>query len=62
MHRQRWLAFVDQVFLEVLWERFPQPARREVTAQYARLMARMLAARLQRRHPNQEVGDEPRHR
>ncbi len=48
MHRQRWLGFVQQELLESLWDRCPEEARRQVTEHYARLLARMLAKRLEK--------------
>ena len=62
MMKQRCLAFLEQECLEALWERFPEPAREEVTQHYARLMARASVERIRalRNHEeNPEVGDEP---
>ena len=62
MMKQRCLAFLNQESLEALWERFPEPAREEVTQHYARLMARASVERIRalRNHEeNREVGDEP---
>lgn len=56
MHKQLRLDLIEQEDIEALWEAFPEPARREVTQQYARLMAQRLAARVQQA---KEVGDEP---
>ena len=59
--KQRCLAFLEQESLEALWERFPEPAREEVTQHYARLMARASVARiraLRKNEENREVGDE----
>ena len=61
MIKQRRLAFLDQEDLETLWERFPQPARAEVTQHYARLMARASVERIRALRKNEakrEVGDE----
>ncbi len=48
MDKQLWLEFIEQESLEALWEGFPEQAREEVTQRYARLMAQMLAGRLER--------------
>ena len=48
MHRQRRLGFVQQKLLESLWDQFPEEARRRATEHYARLLARMLAKRLEK--------------
>ncbi len=56
MHKQLRLDLIEQEDIEALWEAFPDQARREVTQQYARLMAQWLAARVQQA---KEVGDEP---
>ena len=61
MSKQRWLDFVQQEFLEAVWDRFPEEARREVTEHYARLMARMLAERVQTQRHEQEESHESRH-
>lgn len=61
MIKQRWLAFLEPEYLESLWEQFPKQARDEVTAQYARLMARTSVAQiraLRRDNKNLEVNDE----
>jgi len=61
MIKQRRLAFLEQEYLEVLWERFPEQARKEVTRYYARLMARASVERiraLRKTEENREVGDE----
>lgn len=61
MIKQRWLAFLEPEYLESLWEQFPLQARDEVTAQFARLMARTSVARiraLRRDNKNLEVSDE----
>jgi hypothetical protein len=59
MPKQLWLDLIEQENLEALWEGFPEEARSEVTQQYARLMAQILAARVQRGKSAKEVGDEP---
>jgi hypothetical protein len=59
MPKQLWLELIEQENLEALWEGFPEEARSEVTQQYARLMAQILAARVQRGKGAKEVGDEP---
>ena len=59
MFKQRRLEFVEEEWLEALWERFPEPARGEVTEQYARLMARTLVQRIRMLRTKQEAGDEP---
>lgn len=61
MYQQWWLDFVQQELLEALWDRFPEESRREVTDHYARLMARMLAGRVQSQRPEQEQSNEQRH-
>ncbi len=59
MPKQRRLRFLEQEFLETLWDGFPAAARHEVTAQYARLIARQFAERVRAEHPSKEVPDEP---
>ncbi len=59
--KQRGLAFLEQECLETLWEQIPEPARREVTQQVARLMARTLIEQiraLRSNGNNPEVSDE----
>lgn len=46
MVKQQWLAFLEPECLEALWEQLPAAARDEVTAQYARLMARASVAQI----------------
>ena len=46
MMKQQRLAFLEQEYLETLWEQFPEHAREEVTRQVARLMARALVAQI----------------
>ena len=61
MIKQRGLAFLETESLETLWEQFPEPARREVTQHYARLMARASVERiraLRTDETKQEVSDE----
>ena len=61
MFKQRGLAFLETECLEALWEQFPEHARREVTQQYARLMARASVERiraLRTSQKNREVRDE----
>ncbi len=61
MIKQRRLAFLETECLETLWEQFPEPARREVTQHYARLMARASVERiraLRSSETKQEVSDE----
>jgi len=41
------LEFVQQELLETLWDQFPEEARRQSTEHYGRLLARMLAQRLE---------------
>ncbi len=55
MFKPRCLELFEEEGLERLWEGFPEAARAEVTAHYARLMAQRVRAL---RKP-QEVGDEP---
>jgi hypothetical protein len=60
MHKPLRLEFIDQGGLEALWEGFPEPARREVTALYARLLAQSLAAHVAKAMlDRQEACDEP---
>lgn len=62
MTKQRWLAFVEEEFLETLWETFPEQEKNEVTEQFARLMARAAVERIRdlRKNPpdSREVSDE----
>jgi len=61
MIKQRRLAFLETECLETLWEQLPEPARREATQHYARLMARASVARIRALRTNQkkrEMGDE----
>jgi hypothetical protein len=46
MMKQQRLAFLEQEYLETLWQQFPEHARNEVTRQVARLMARALVAQI----------------
>lgn len=46
MMKQQRLAFLEQEYLETLWQQFPEQARDEVTRQVARLMARALVAQI----------------
>lgn len=59
MHKQLWLEFIEQESFEALREGFPEQARSEVTQQYARLLAQMLAARVSEARAQMERGDEP---
>lgn len=61
MFKQRWLELFEPERLERLWEGFPEQARREVTHQYARLMARTSVRRIRALRKKQEAGDEPNH-
>lgn len=58
MFKQKWLGFIEAERLERLWEEFPEPARREVTQHYARLMARKAVQRIRALKDEQEAGDE----
>lgn len=58
MVKQRVLEFVEREVLEELWERFPEQARREVTQQYASLMARASVRRIRALRTDREVDDE----
>lgn len=61
MMKQQRLAFLEQEYLETLWQQFPEPARDEVTRQVARLMARALVAQiraLREDNHNPEVSDD----
>lgn len=57
MPGQRWLPMGGLENLEELWHRFPQPSRREVIKQYARLMVRA-AALTSAQLPTKEVLDD----
>lgn len=46
MMKQQRLAFLEQEYLETIWQQFPEQARDEVTRQVARLMARALVAQI----------------
>jgi hypothetical protein len=59
MVKQLWLEFIEQEDIESLWAGFSEAARRELTQQVARLMARQLTARVQQGQGVKEVGDEP---
>ena len=59
MIKQRQLIFNEQTQLERLWEEFAEPARREVTQHYARLMARTAVQRVRRVRASQEADNEP---
>ncbi len=59
MQKQLWRDLIEQEDIEALWEGFPDQARRQLTQQYARLMAQRLAARVQQAKAAKEVGDEP---
>ncbi len=59
MFKQRCLDLFEEEGLERLWEGFPEAARAEVTAHYARLMAHQAVQRLRALRKQQEVGDEP---
>lgn len=58
MQKQLWLEFIEQDDLEALWEGFPETAQTEVTRQYARLMAKRLAAQVGKATLEKGVGDE----
>lgn len=60
MFKQRCLAFLESGCWEQLWNRFPEPARREVTQQCARLMARESIHRIQALKAKRETGHERR--
>lgn len=62
MFKQKWLEFLERQSLEELWEQFPEPARRDVTHHYARLMARASVRRIRALRKHREVGDEPNDR
>ena len=59
MHKQLWLEFIEQESFEAFREGFPEQARSEVTQQYARLLAQMLAARVSEARAQMERGNEP---
>ncbi len=59
MFKQRCLDLFEEEGLERLWERFPEAARAEVTAHYARLMAHGAVQGLRALRTPEEVGDEP---
>jgi len=58
MLKQKWLKLFDPESLETLWEAFPESARREVTRQYARLMARTSVQRIRALRKKREADDE----
>ena len=56
MMKQQRLAFLEQEYLETIWEQLPEPARDKLTRQVARLMARALVAQIRAlRENNPEV-------
>jgi hypothetical protein len=60
MFKQRYLdLFDEEEGLERLWEGFPETARAEVTAHYARLMAQRAVPRVRTLRKPEEVDDEP---
>ena len=59
MFKQRCLDLFEEEGLERLWEEFPEAARAEVTAHYARLMAHRAVQRLRTLRKPEEVDDEP---
>lgn len=59
MFKQRYLDLFEEEGLERLWEEFPEAARAEVTAHYARLMAQRAVQRLRTLRKPEEVDDEP---
>jgi uncharacterized protein (DUF1697 family) len=61
MFKQRCLVFLESERWETLWAQFPEQARREVTQQCARLMARALIERIRALRTKRETDDEPRH-
>jgi len=61
MVKQQGLAFLEEERLERLWDGFPEPARREVMQQYARLMARAAVERIRAQRRQAEGSDEPNH-
>ena len=58
MFKQRCLDLFEEPGLERLWEGFPEEARAEVTAHYARLMAHRALHGLRALRKQEEVGDE----
>jgi hypothetical protein len=58
MFKQRCLDLFEEQGLERLWEGFPEEARAEVTAHYARLMAHRALHGLRALRKQEEVGDE----
>ena len=60
MARQRRLSLGGQEVLEGLWDRFPDPARRQVVLLYARLMARA-AGLTATANPQKEKEKEKKH-
>ena len=62
MSKQQRLAFIEEEQLERLWEAFPEPARREVTQHFARLMARTAVQRIGQLREKQEADNEPGNR
>lgn len=59
MVKQKCLDLFEEAGLEKLWEGFPEAARAEVTAHYARLMAHRAVQGLRALRTPEEVGDEP---
>ncbi len=59
MFKQRCLNLFEEEGLEALREGFPEEARAEVTAHYARLMAHRTVQRLRALRKQEEVSDEP---
>lgn len=60
MFKQKELELFAEASLKHLWEQFPEAARAEVTAHYARLMAHTTVQRIRAlREHNKEVGNEP---
>ena len=62
MSKQRRLAFAEEEQLERLWQALPESARRAVTQNYARLMARTAVQRIRQLHAKQGADDEPDNR
>jgi len=61
MFKQRCLEFFEPEHWEALWKQFPEQARREVTQQFARLMARVSIERIRALRTKRETADDPQH-
>jgi len=55
MEKQRRLPFVEEENLEDLWETFPEDRQKELTEQYARLIARVAGMESARRKKKEKT-------